>query len=88
MIARIGRKDYDREELPPSVWRHQLRHLAKWALIVLAVMFAAAMWLALITMAHSIGPREIRVDCRLAEISPDYTPEMKRQCRQVRRATT
>lgn len=32
-VARIGRKDYTREELPPTRWRHQLRYLAKWMLI-------------------------------------------------------
>ena len=31
-VARIGRKDYTREELPPTRWRHQLRYLAKWML--------------------------------------------------------
>ena len=29
-VARIGRKDYTREELPPSYWRHQLRALGYW----------------------------------------------------------
>jgi hypothetical protein len=29
-VARIGRKDYAREELPPSYWRHQVRVLAGW----------------------------------------------------------
>lgn len=38
-VARIGRKDYDREELPPSVWREQLRQLCKWMLLVYALMF-------------------------------------------------
>ena len=32
-VARIGRKDYTREELPPTRWRHQLRYLAKWMLV-------------------------------------------------------
>ena len=29
-VARIGRKDYDREELPPNYWREQLKGLAYW----------------------------------------------------------
>lgn len=29
-VARIGRRDYTREELPPSYWRHQLRALGYW----------------------------------------------------------
>lgn len=42
-VARIGRKDYAREELPPSIWRLQLRRLAIWMLICLALMFSAAL---------------------------------------------
>ena len=30
---------------------------------------------------HSVLPNEATYDCRLAEISPDYTPAMKEQCR-------
>lgn len=41
-VARIGRKDYDREPLPESRWRRHLRPLAKWMLICIAVLFAAA----------------------------------------------
>lgn len=41
-VARIGRKDYDREALPRSPWRVYMRHLAKWMLICIAVLFAAA----------------------------------------------
>ena len=29
-VARIGRKDYTREELPPTVWRQQIKGLAYW----------------------------------------------------------
>lgn len=29
-VARIGRKDYDREELPPTTWRQQIRSLVGW----------------------------------------------------------
>lgn len=41
-VARIGRKDYTREPLPRSPWRVYLHHLAKWMLICIAVLFAAA----------------------------------------------
>jgi len=30
---------------------------------------------------HSVLPREAIYDCRLAEISPDYTPAMREECR-------
>ena len=32
-VARIGRRDYTREELPPSVWRRQLQALARFVLL-------------------------------------------------------
>ena len=32
-VARIGRRDYTREELPPSTWRHSLRGLCNWVLM-------------------------------------------------------
>jgi len=34
-VARIGRRDYTRAELPPSVWRRQLKALAKWMLLAI-----------------------------------------------------
>lgn len=43
-VARVGRKDYAREELPPSVWRIYLRHLAKWMLIAIVIL----MWMPLV----------------------------------------
>lgn len=42
-VAKIGRRDYTREELPPTVWRRQLMHLAKWALAVISLLFYAAL---------------------------------------------
>jgi predicted cation transporter len=30
---------------------------------------------------YSVLPREAVYDCSIAEISPDYTPAMKQQCR-------
>ena len=42
MTARIGRRDYDRDPLPPSPARAYLRHLAKWMLIVLALLIGMA----------------------------------------------
>ena len=32
-VARIGRRDYMREELPPSTWRHSLKGLCSWVLM-------------------------------------------------------
>jgi hypothetical protein len=30
---------------------------------------------------HSVLPREAMYDCRIAEISPDYTTAMREECR-------
>ena len=29
-VARIGRRDYSREELPPSTWRNSVKKLTQW----------------------------------------------------------
>lgn len=34
-VARIGRKDYTRESLPPTAWRRQLKALAYWVALAL-----------------------------------------------------
>jgi hypothetical protein len=49
------------------------------------------MWSALVVLGaalfsllygiHSVLPREAVYDCRIAEISPDYTPAMREECR-------
>ena len=40
-VARIGRKDYALEELPPTQWRNHLRHLARWLLISLGLVLSS-----------------------------------------------
>lgn len=30
LVAKVKRRDYAREELPPTVWRRQVNRLAKW----------------------------------------------------------
>lgn len=47
-VARIGRKDYAREELPPSVWPRHLRILCKWMLVVIMFLLYAALMAAVI----------------------------------------
>ena len=41
-------------------------------------------WSLFIWMGMRLVPPERKVDCSLAEISPDYTQKMKDQCRKVR----
>ena len=42
-------------------------------------------WAALIYVVLHDPQREVRRDCSIAEISPDFTPEMKKQCRELLR---
>jgi hypothetical protein len=41
-VAKVGRKDHAPAPLPTSFWRAYLKHLAKWMLICIVVLFAAA----------------------------------------------
>jgi hypothetical protein len=59
-------------------------HLIMWP--VLIVLGAALV--ALLYGIHNVLPAEAVYDCRIAEISPDYTPAMKQQCRQKQKEST
>ena len=81
-VATIGRRFHGAEPLPPSAWRKQLRHLAKWMLICLGMVFASwcVLWAAL-AQAHKPAstceqliaqwqpnvPAHIRMKCKAAE---------------------
>ena len=54
-----------------------------WAVVIVLFAVYAAM---LVTCTHPTPDYVKRVyyDCRLAEISPDYPPEVRNQCRKVR----
>lgn len=41
-VAKIKSRDHARAALPHSPWRVYLKHLAKWMLVCIAVLFAAA----------------------------------------------
>jgi hypothetical protein len=45
----------------------------------------AVFWGAVIFMARADPQREMRADCALAEFHPDFTPEMRKQCRELLR---
>lgn len=85
-VAKVGRKDYDREALPPSPAPRYLKHLAKWLLIVLAVVLVSCSWLILIASAAGFAPSKQTIDCSLESFSPDFTPAMREACRK-RKAT-
>ena len=51
------------------------------------LLFAA--WLGALYIAVQSAPMEGRkIDCSLVEISPDFTPEMRKACREQRRIKT
>jgi hypothetical protein len=37
---------------------------------------------------HAVLPKDTVYDCRLAEISPDYTPAMKQECRKKQKESS
>lgn len=52
-VARIGRKDYTREELPPMRWRSQLRRLATWVVYGIIGTVWLAYLIAVVRWAHA-----------------------------------
>jgi hypothetical protein len=44
----------------------------------------AVMWLGALYIAIKSAPEERRVDCSLAEFHPDFTPAMRKACRERR----
>ena len=59
-------------------------HLLMWPALVLL----GALLFSLLYGIHSVLPHEAVYDCRIAEISPDYTPAMKQECRQKQKEST
>ena len=47
-VARIGRREYTREELPPTTWRRQVRALGYWICLAL---LGWLIWVPLIYLA-------------------------------------
>ena len=43
-VAKVGRRVPDAEPLPPSQWRRELQHLARWVLIVILALVGAALF--------------------------------------------
>jgi hypothetical protein len=52
-------------------------HLIMWPTIIVL----GALLVSLLYGIHSVLPKEAMYDCRIAEISPDYTPVMREECR-------
>jgi len=51
----------------------------------LLFVFVIGFWGATFYVVLNDPQREIRRDCSIAEISPDFTPEMKQKCRELMR---
>lgn len=41
-MAKIGQRMHGPDPLPPSAWRNQLQHLARWLLVCVAVLWMVA----------------------------------------------
>ena len=55
--------------------------------LIISILAVALMWLLLIPVAIQLKNRTQVINCQLAEISPDFTPEMREQCRELRRGS-
>jgi hypothetical protein len=49
-----------------------------------AIIVLGALLFSLLYGIHTVLPTKAVYDCRLAEISPDYTPAMREECRKLR----
>jgi hypothetical protein len=52
--------------------------------LVLILLALIVFWGGLIWLGFRLTPTERVINCGLSEISPDFTAEMKQQCRKVR----
>lgn len=52
-VARIGRKDYDREPIPPMTWRSTMQRLAHWVAYGILGMFWLAYVVAVVRWAYA-----------------------------------
>lgn len=56
-------------------------HLLMWS----AIIILGGLMVGLVYGIGTILPKDAIYDCRIAEISPDYTPAMKEECRKLRK---
>lgn len=50
-------------------------------LVLMLIVYSIALYLVILVSQHT--PRTVRVDCSIAEISPDYPIEIKQKCREL-----
>ena len=52
--------------------------------IIAIIVFICAQAIYFVYAAESLKGRTIKYDCSLAEISPDFPPQVREQCRKLR----
>ena len=52
--------------------------------IIAVICFICAQVVYFVYAAESLKGRTIKYDCSIAEISPDFPPQVREQCRQLR----
>jgi hypothetical protein len=57
-------------------------HLLMWPTLIL---LGAALFALLYGINTSLGQGQTMVNCSIAEISPDFTPAMREECRKLKR---
>jgi hypothetical protein len=55
------------------------------AIYFFVFVFVIVFWGAVIFIVKTDPQRETRYNCSISEISPDFTPEMRKQCRELMR---
>lgn len=78
-VAPIGRRDYAHEPLPPGPWRAYMRHLAKWMLIVLAVVTLTPLAVSL-ALAKAIEPPATDCGALIARLQPNVPAHVLIKC--------
>jgi hypothetical protein len=59
--------------------------MSTFKIYVLLALCVGVFWTLVIWGVMADPQRGARRDCRIAEISPDFTPEMRQQCRELLR---
>lgn len=52
---------------------------------ILIALVLVIFWSGLIWLSSQLATKEARIDCSMAEFHPDYTPEIRKQCRELMR---
>jgi hypothetical protein len=62
-----------------------MRRILQFTGVVLGVIAVWTVMFSLLVFGNRMfAPREIVINCSIAEISPDFTPEMREACRRYR----